>query len=370
MAHLHKRSVSFIVLSSVLVCGGTHQAVAQKQPQSAVQTADQLSCEKDFGDVAISSCSRAIKANSKDAVAYKNRAFEWREKGDLEKAIADYNEAIRISPQYDKAYYNRGVAWGRKGEYEKAILDYSEAIRLSPHLPNAYAGRGNIYLKKKDPYGAISDLSRAIELKPDQKLFFIQRCRAFVDAELPQKAISDCNEAIKMDTKFAMSYYNRGNVWLAMEQFSQAINDFSVALESEPTEYPDYYLQRATAYEGNAELGKAVFDIEKYLDLKPQDQKAAETKSRLLIALQKKQLDDEDVSRRAAEKALQEKAEFLKEKNKAEEIASQQQLIKAATERKIDEDKLAFLIGSIIGLVIVIAVVLGVMLYRRRNQTR
>ena len=75
MAHLHKRSVSFIVLSLVLVCVA-HQAVAQKQPQAAVQTADQLSCEKDFGEVAISSCSRAIKANSKDAVAYKNRAFE------------------------------------------------------------------------------------------------------------------------------------------------------------------------------------------------------------------------------------------------------------------------------------------------------
>ena len=118
------------------------------------------------------------------------------------------------------------------------------------------------------------------------------------------------------------------------------------------------------------DIQQSVPYIEKYLDLNPQDQKAAETKSRLTMALQKKQLDDENVSRRAAEKALQEKAEFLKEKKKAEEIESQQQLIKAATERKIEEDKLAFLIGSIIGLVIIIAVVLGVMLYRRRNQTR
>ena len=54
------RDITFIVLLAVCVFSVSHQAVAQ--------TADQQSCAKDSGDVAIAACSRAIRQNPKYAM--------------------------------------------------------------------------------------------------------------------------------------------------------------------------------------------------------------------------------------------------------------------------------------------------------------
>ena len=97
------RVITFIVLLAVCVCSGSHQAVAQ--------TADQQSCNKNYGDVAIAACSRAIRQNPKDALdmvetklaaAYNGRYIEWRRKGDNDSAIGDYNEAIRLNSSHKK----------------------------------------------------------------------------------------------------------------------------------------------------------------------------------------------------------------------------------------------------------------------------
>ena len=78
----------------------------------------------------------------KYAPAYNNRGLAWRDKGDLDRAIADYNEAIRLDPKYAFAYNNRGFAWRAKGDLDRAIADYTEAIRLEPKNAAYYRNRG------------------------------------------------------------------------------------------------------------------------------------------------------------------------------------------------------------------------------------
>jgi tetratricopeptide (TPR) repeat protein len=46
-----------------------------------------------------------------DAIACNNRGLTYRDKGELDRAIADFNEAIRLDPKFALAYNNRGLAY-------------------------------------------------------------------------------------------------------------------------------------------------------------------------------------------------------------------------------------------------------------------
>ena len=123
---------------------------------------------RDKGDLdrAIADFNEAIRLDPdpKDARAYNNRGHAWRNKGDLDRAIADYSEAIRLDPKFARAYYNRGFAWRDKGDLDRAIADYTEAIRLDPKNAAYYRSRGYAYFHKGDFTASAADLLRATDL--------------------------------------------------------------------------------------------------------------------------------------------------------------------------------------------------------------
>ena len=55
--------------------------------------------------------------------AFNNRGTIYKEKGDLDRAIADFSEAIRLDPKFAAAYFNRGNAYDDKGDDAKALAD-------------------------------------------------------------------------------------------------------------------------------------------------------------------------------------------------------------------------------------------------------
>jgi tetratricopeptide (TPR) repeat protein len=59
-----------------------------------------------------------------------DRGVAYRDKGDLDRAIAEFNEAIRPDPKSAYAYRNRGGAYVVKGDLDPAIADIREAVGL------------------------------------------------------------------------------------------------------------------------------------------------------------------------------------------------------------------------------------------------
>src|SRR5215831_11397590 len=99
-------------------------------------------CKQASGDVAIAACTRAIAsgryAGHDPAKLHYDRAVEYANKGDFDRAIADFSEAIRLAPNYAEAYYNRAHAYRAKKDNDRAIADYSETIRLEPRAANVW----------------------------------------------------------------------------------------------------------------------------------------------------------------------------------------------------------------------------------------
>jgi hypothetical protein len=123
-----------------------------------------------------------MRLDPKSALAYNNRGAAWREKGDLDRAVADFDQAIRLDPKIANPYANRGPIWRAKGDLDRAIADYSHAIVLDPKYPDAYANRGLAYEGNADYGRARADFKAALALPA--RFVFSRRFQAMAKARL------------------------------------------------------------------------------------------------------------------------------------------------------------------------------------------
>lgn len=119
-------------------------------------------------DEKIRACSFLIDARNGDsdqlAVLYTSRGAAWRQKGDLDRAVADHDEAIRLQPGSALLYFNRAITWQSKDAAAPAIADYGEAIKRAPGFVLAYRNRGDLLYGKGDYTGAMRDYDAVIRL--------------------------------------------------------------------------------------------------------------------------------------------------------------------------------------------------------------
>lgn len=100
------------------------------------------------------------------AVAFFNRGFAHKNRGQYDRAIEDYGQAIRLMPSMGLAFNGRGLAFDRKGLYDRAMLDFAEAIRLMPDSDFAFANRAAAALKLGQLDSAIADYDAALRIDP------------------------------------------------------------------------------------------------------------------------------------------------------------------------------------------------------------
>ena len=85
-------------------------------------------------ELKIRSCTTLIERDTKDAVAYYNRASAYQTKGDVDRAVADYDQAITLKPDYAAAYENRARVFASKGDYTRAVADVTKAGELMSNV--------------------------------------------------------------------------------------------------------------------------------------------------------------------------------------------------------------------------------------------
>ena len=177
---------------------------------------------------------KAVKANPKDTFALLMRGVGWRDKGELDNALADFNECIRLDPAESAHYLWRGNVWSGKKEYDKAIADYTEAIRLKPDSLLGHNNRGLSWSNKKEYEKAIADYTEAIRLDPKDVYAYNSRGNAWTNKKEYDKAIADHTEAIRLDPKYVSAYNSRGYAYKSKKQYDKAIADFTEGMRLDP----------------------------------------------------------------------------------------------------------------------------------------
>jgi TonB family protein len=125
--------------------------------------------EKGQIDAALAEYDQAAGLDPQNPVVYIFRANLHQEKKRNDLALADYNKALELSPQRPGFYLLRGQLYEKMGEDDKAIADYARAVELDKNEPSAYYSRAKLLGKKKLYNQAIEDYTRVISLRPNDE---------------------------------------------------------------------------------------------------------------------------------------------------------------------------------------------------------
>lgn len=227
------------------------------------------------------------------AEEYFKRGNDYRNKNDLEKAIADYTEAVKLDPQLAKAFLNRAVVHFHLKDYDAAIADSTQAIKINPQYAEAYHNRGTAYGSKGRYTEALADIDQAIKI--NSQMAEVHFSRGVINNALgnTDRAIADYSQAVKLDPQLAKGYHNRGLSYYRNKDYDLAMSDFTQAISLKPNE-PMGYWARGGVYADKKEYDRAIADLTKAISLSPSDTKIYSKRAQVYCAQGKKDLATAD----------------------------------------------------------------------------
>lgn len=167
-----------------------------------------------------------------EVLNYFDRAVEFNNAGEYQKAILEMNKALRILPSDGEIYYARGLIHLGSENYSAAIEDFGQAIRLDPAYGDAYANRAKAYSKLDQFDRAIDDLSEVIRLDPDNRVYLSRRALNYSIIGQLRNALDDLDELVRLDPSIGGPYSSRAVVYALLNMDEQAELDFDRAVES------------------------------------------------------------------------------------------------------------------------------------------
>jgi tetratricopeptide (TPR) repeat protein len=290
---------------------GTQPVLADYTNPSFDRGVDQMH-HRNFDD-AILSFNEAIGTSETDSRAYFRRAQCFYFLQNFPLAIADFTQAVTNSPDNPHYYVWRGTAYAKTGQDDLAIRDYEKAINLNPHLKEAFERS----LNQPDPTETVTSTSttttatgktiktQKIAVQPafggmeESDVFMTKHFRS--PAGESNNAVRDYREAMRRARHSTTAYFNAGTVYSgiadpeknvtdasraarvpedvivedhngtpfyslknARSQFAESID----AINVEPNR-PENYYKRARAREQLGDKDRALADLNRAIDLFP-----------------------------------------------------------------------------------------------------
>lgn len=241
---------------------------------------------KIWGD-GIAFWNKVLKVYPANALGYNQRGLAYKERGDLESALADYSQAIALLPAYDFALTNRGIVYKEMGKFEQAYDDHTQAIAVNRDFSEAYLNRGNVLFSAGDFKAAIADYTKAIgtigvsarrNSTPYRAESYSRRGSAYFFMKDYGNALSDFNAALEINPDNVVALDNRAIIFSIRGQKDKALADFERSLRLVPGNAVNY-VNRAQLFYESGDKKSALSDINFALILKPEYQRALELKS-------------------------------------------------------------------------------------------
>jgi tetratricopeptide (TPR) repeat protein len=163
--------------------------------------------------------------------------------------------AVSVYGQTAADFIKSGNDAYNKKDYKKAIADFTEAIRLNPNSAEAYQMRGQATAHENNFY-------------PDKATI--------------ERIIADFTEVIRLNPNSTAGYFSRAQIyeWEAMKDTDKAIADYTQCIRLDPN-YIDAYRRRAGTYFGKGDYKQAREDVNKVLQISPNNQQAKDLDAKL-----------------------------------------------------------------------------------------
>ncbi|MBO4858900.1 MAG: tetratricopeptide repeat protein [Treponema sp.] len=154
--------------------------------------------------------------------------------------------------------------------YNMDIKLKTQLIEKNPDNPRLYLERGNDYYETQNYGAAIKDYKRVEELQPNNPTVYHYLGDCFDQIGQIEKAIEYFTKAINFSDYEGLDsvYEHRAILFMNQEEFNKALNDINKAIELRPEGVSEYYHYRSMIYYALKDIENAQKDYEHWRDLK------------------------------------------------------------------------------------------------------
>lgn len=232
--------------------------------------------------------SDVVRKNPDNYRGWTNIGYAFKQRGDLNAAIANYDMALKLKPDYHYALSNKGVVMGSLGKHDEAVSlfekalqnkpDYSfalnnlgvalvgkgqtedatayflKALAIQPNYFDARVNLGNALFSKGKYEQSLQQFLAALDIQPDSVALYSKIGVTYHYLNRYPEAINCYDEALKLDNQNAGVYLNKGNSQLAAGMIPEAAASYKEAVRLERG-LLEAYINMGVAYQrmGNQE---------------------------------------------------------------------------------------------------------------------
>lgn len=181
---------------------------------------------------------------------------------------------------YVDSLFKQGYEALLQGQADKALNFFNKILTIDAKSADAMVGRGRCYLSMNEAEKALVDFSRASLIDEASADAIGYRARANVALNNFDSARADVERALKIDSGHPAALTARAQM---DPSYATASFDYTNAIYREK-EDPELYFLRGNLYEKHGNLGEAIADFQKIVQLRPTGYRDARTKLKRLIA--------------------------------------------------------------------------------------
>ncbi|CAO1302633.1 unnamed protein product [Diamesa tonsa] len=112
----------------------------------------------------------------------------------------------------------------------------TEEIIDSKQRANEYKEKGNVFVKAQDYENAITMYSEAIQMNHQDPVFYSNRSQCYLKIEKYNECIEDTTQAIKLDSRLSKAYWRRMMAYEKLGEDILALKDCRVVMDLLPNE--------------------------------------------------------------------------------------------------------------------------------------
>ena len=190
------------------------------------------------------------------------------------------DQILQLDPQNAEAYFMMGLNFREVGDVERAINSFQTAVENDPDLKEAWVLLGDLFASTDNPI-AERYYDNAIQLDSTNIDFIHSKANYLHTKGDLEGAVAMYKKVILLQPQYADAFYNIGLVRMEQEQYQEAYDQFNIAVQLAPTYFMAYYY-RGLASEKQGNTSQAIADYEQSLTLKPDLERAQIALDRLV----------------------------------------------------------------------------------------
>lgn len=189
------------------------------------------------------------------------------------------NEILKLDQLNAEAFFMLGLNFKQKGDLDRAVGSFQTAVENDPDLVDAWINLGQLYVEK-DSKLAKYFFENAVKVAPNNIAALHAHAEYLHFSDQRAEAIESYRKINIIDPSYEESLFNTGIIYLEMDSLIQAKNHFNMAVEVSPTYIIAYYY-RGLVEEKMGDVAAAKKDYQHALNFNPNFERAQEALARL-----------------------------------------------------------------------------------------